>query len=695
MSIWRTFSHSNGVCSALTQLTQRHSLNQSRLCTRLLHSHTKAVNLKYPRLRTSAIVSTERCLPHTRLIASAHTDAHHIGGSKAHVVGPKTPELLSCTIGQMLKDTAAKHPLQKAFVCREEAVTLTYKDLDEQSDVLARGLQKLGVAHGDRVGVWLPNCSQYVLLQYATAKIGAILTTMNPAYRAAEAVHAMNLVECKVLVITPEVSRTNYVQLCEEMCPELNESEPRLPRDKSDGQRLNLSAVPTLEHIINVSDMATPGMLRYKDVVNFGGDCVDNNGDANGLVLDITPTAQDVINIQFTSGTTGKPKAAALTHANILNNGLMNADRLGYTMNDSICVPVPLYHCFGLVIGNLAALTRACTVVYPSATFNPEKVLQAVHEERCTSLYGVPTHFIAELSHPNFNQYDLSSLRTGVMAGSSCPEEVMQRVIKQMHMKDVTICYGMTETSPVSFQTNQSDPLDKRVSTVGRIHPHLEAKLVRPTSEESEPDTSVPKDDDVCDIGEAGELWVRGYAVMKEYYNGDPKNHPVTDDGWIQTGDLCVMDQERYLSVVGRIKDIIIRGGENIYPREIEEVVFKVPGVQQVSVVGVRNELFGEEVCAVVAIDEDAFDHSDPHSPTAHSSHVSLSDAFDVEITARVREAVRNELAHYKVPSVVVVMEIEDIPITVTGKIKKKELTQQVEKILEKTRAKAQAQASA
>eukprot|EP01134_Creolimax_fragrantissima_P003959 CFRG3959T1 len=576
-------------------------------------------------------------------IASRIRKRGHVGGRVpqsgtvspsvgSYVKGSHAIPLLSCTIGQKLRDTAHAHPNQLALVCAEEGTRITYKQLHELSDELAVGLYKLGIGKGDCVGVWLPNCSEYVLLQYATAKIGAILVTMNPAYRRHEAVHAINLVKCKALVITPRVSSTNYVDLVKDMGLGICD------HDVDDS--LTLSTLPSLKYVINISDKKYDGMVRLKDICNTGA----------VLEGDMSLHPNDTINIQFTSGTTGSPKAAALSHNNILNNGLFIANRLQYTSKDKICVPVPLYHCFGLVIGNLAALTKACTIVYPARTFDAETTLRAVESEKCTSLYGVPTHFITQLGHKNFDKYKLTSLRTGVMAGSTCPEGVMHNVIQKMNMKDITICYGMTETSPVSFQSSVTDPFTKRVTSVGTIHPHLEAKVVR-------------EDESLADINEIGELWVRGYAVFKGYYNGKPEDNPVTHDGWMKTGDLGTIDQNGFCAIVGRKKDIIIRGGENILPREIEEVIFKLKIVKQVSVVGVRSKKYGEEVCAVVSL---------------HDGNESVVRS---EIHKQVQDTVRRKLSHYKVPSSVVIMPMEDIPTTVTGKVMKHQLSEKVEKL--------------
>eukprot|EP01135_Chromosphaera_perkinsii_P009932 Nk52_evm25s1967 gene=Nk52_evmTU25s1967 len=549
----------------------------------------------------------------------------------AHVQGKQTPPLLLKTIGNQLREMAERFPNNDALVCCDEAKRFTYKDLDRRSDELAVGLLELGIERGDRIGVWLPSCSQYTLMQYATAKIGAILVTINPAYRKAEAEHAINLVGCKALVITPQISKSNYIEMIEQLAPEIN--------DQRGIVKLNLASLPSVKYIINISDAKFNGMLKFKDLCRRGAV-------VGRAFNDISH--DDIVNIQFTSGTTGPPKAASLTHKNILNNGYFIGERLNYTENDRICVPVPLYHCFGLVIGNLAALTRGSAVVYPSLTFNAEKTLRAVQKEKCTSLYGVPTHFILELSDPNFDKYDLSTLRTGVMAGSICPEKVMNDVLEKMHMKQVTICYGMTETSPVSFQSNVDDDVNMRVKSVGRIHPHLEAKIVR-------------DDLSTCKANEAGELWVRGYSVMSGYWNGSENDNPVTEDGWMKTGDLCVLNDNGFCMVVGRKKDMIIRGGENIYPREIEDIIWnEMKEVKQISVVGVSNEKFGEEICAVVSV--------------ADGVHIN-KDTF----TEKVKDSVRKHLSHYKVPSKVVYMKMEDIPTTVSGKIMKHELRKKVE----------------
>ncbi len=485
----------------------------------------------------------------------------------------------------------------------------TYPALVADVDACALGLDALGVAKGDRVGIWAPNCAEWAFVQYGTAKLGAILVNINPAYRTHELSYVLKQAGISVLVSAPEFKTSDYRAMVAEVrgdCPDLRE--------------VLFLGDPEWEQLLTTGRAADRGMLTQRET---------------------ELSADDPINIQYTSGTTGFPKGATLTHHNLLNNGFFVGEGCRYTEADRICIPVPYYHCFGMGMGNLAATSHGATMVIPAPGFDPALTLKAVQDEKCTSLYGVPTMFIAELALPNFADYDLSSLRTGIMAGSPCPVEVMKRVVSEMGMEEVTICYGMTETSPVSTQTGADDDLDRRTSTVGRVHPHLEVKVVDPGT-----GLTMPR-------GEAGEFCTRGYSVMLGYWNEPEKTAEVIDAArWMHTGDLAVMDAEGYLNIVGRIKDMVIRGGENVYPREIEEFLYTHPDIVDAQVIGVPDERYGEELMAWVRLREGA----EPLTAEA------------------LREFCAGKLAHYKVPRYVKV--VEDFPMTVTGKIRKVEMRQ-------------------
>ena len=530
--------------------------------------------------------------------------------TSSYAAGAPTPPLLDRTIGADLERTAALHGGREALVEVATGRRWTYAELDAAVDDVARGLLALGVQVGDRVGIWAPNCAEWTLLQYATAKAGAVLVTVNPAYRTHELAYALQQSGTSVLVAAERFRTSDYRAMVEQVRPDC----------------------PALRHVVL---LGTPDW----DALVAGGAAVpvDALGERSaGLSPD------DPINIQYTSGTTGFPKGATLSHRNILNNGFFVGELCGYSEQDRVCIPVPFYHCFGMVMGNLGCTSHGACMVVPAPAFEPAATLQAVQDERCTSLYGVPTMFIAELGCPDFASYDLSSLRTGIMAGSPCPVEVMKRVVDEMGMTEVTICYGMTETSPVSTQTRADDELERRVSTVGRVHPHVEVQVVDPASGEV-----VPR-------GQAGELCTRGYSVMLGYWEDPEKTAEAVDaDRWMHTGDLAVMDEQGYLSIVGRIKDLVIRGGENVYPREVEEFLYTHPDVVDVQVVGVPDVRYGEELMAWVKLREGA----EPLTAEA------------------VREFAAGRLAHFKVPRYVHVLEPgEDYPMTVTGKVRKVEM---------------------
>ncbi|WP_422016872.1 AMP-binding protein [Reyranella sp.] len=524
--------------------------------------------------------------------------------------GVSDKKLIGETIGVFFDRTVETHREREALVVRHQNVRWSWGELGRRVDDLAAGLLTLGLERGDRVGIWSPNTSEWTLAQFATAKAGLVLVNVNPAYRRAELDYAMNKVECKALILAPALKTSNYLEIVEDL--------------------VKAKKLPHLKHVIRLGTEKTPGMLNFDDVATAGGNA------EKARIAELAPRLQfdDAINIQFTSGTTGFPKGATLSHHNILNNGYFVGEGLKLTPEDRLCIPVPLYHCFGMVMGNLGCLTHGSTMVYPSEAFDPLATLQAVAEERCTALYGVPTMFIAQLDHPDFAKFDLKSLRTGIMAGSPCPIEVMKKVQSHMHMGEVTIAYGMTETSPVSTQCATDDPVERRVSTVGQVLPHIEIKIV---------DTEgrvVPR-------GETGEFCTRGYSVMKGYWNDEAKTKEAVDEaGWMRTGDLATMDEQGYVNIVGRLKDMIIRGGENVYPREIEEFLYRHPKVQDVQVIGVPDPRYGEAVCAWIKL---------------HAGQT----ATDEEI----RTFCQGQIAHYKIPRYIEF--VPEFPMTITGKIQK------------------------
>jgi fatty-acyl-CoA synthase len=520
--------------------------------------------------------------------------------------------LLGETLGANFDRIAATYPSNEAVVSVHQARRYTYRELREATDEFARGLIALGVEHGDRVGIWSTNNVEWVIAQFATPKIGAILVNINPAYRSSEASYVLQQSGVSVLLVQISHKTSNYVEIMREIA----------------------DALPGLRTIVLIGDdelgAPLPNAMRWDDVR-----IAAKNVSPERLAERLAATQfDDAINIQYTSGTTGFPKGATLTHHNILNNGYFIGEGCRYGPNDRVCLPVPFYHCFGMVLGNLAIVTHGATIVIPNYSFDPALTLEAVVRERCTSLYGVPTMFIAELALPNFADYDCSSLRTGIMAGSPCPVEIMKRVQSEMHMPEVTICYGMTETSPVSTQTAVDDPIDKRTATVGRVHPHLEVKIVDENGK-------------IVPLGTPGELCTRGYSVMLGYWN-DPENTAKAIDAarYMHTGDIATMDEDGYLNIAGRIKDMVIRGGENIYPREIEEYLYAHPAIKDVSVIGLPDERYGEELCAWIVLHPDG--------------------ELDEE---GVRAFCRGKIAHYKIPRYV--RFVAEFPMTVSGKVQK------------------------
>ncbi|RAK58978.1 AMP-binding protein [Phenylobacterium hankyongense] len=557
----------------------------------------------------------------------------------SYVHGASAKPLLGQTIGACFDEVADAHAERLALIVRHQAIRWSWGELKDRVDALAAGLLALGLAPGDRVGVWAPNCAEWTVTQFATAKVGLILVNINPAYRLTEAEYALNKVGCKALVTAVAHKTSAYLAMLRALAPELATTPP--------GQ-LAAARLPDLRLVITLGEDAHAGCLPFAQALAAGGEA------DRARLMEIGPTLQfdDAINVQFTSGTTGFPKGATLSHHNILNNGYFVGEAIGLQPGEKLCIPVPLYHCFGMVMGNLACLTHAATMVYPSEGFDPLAALEAVEAERCDGLFGVPTMFIAELSHPEFARFDLTSLRTGIMAGSPCPIEVMRQVIDRMHMPQVTIAYGMTETSPVSFQSGVDDALDVRVSTVGRIQPHLEVKIVDAEGR-------------ITPRGEPGELCTRGYSVMLGYWDDDAKTRESIDPaGWMHTGDLATLDADGNCNIVGRIKDMVIRGGENVYPREIEEFLYRHPAIQDVQVIGVPDARYGEELCAWIVLK--------PGQP--------------LEAEA-VRDFCRGQIAHYKIPRHI--RFVEAFPTTVTGKVQKfamrEAMIAELDLVLEKT----------
>ncbi|MFV9504471.1 MAG: AMP-binding protein [Oscillochloridaceae bacterium umkhey_bin13] len=540
----------------------------------------------------------------------------------SYVSGPSDRPLLGETIGAMFDRIVASFPENEALVVRQQGLRYTYRQLHAEVERCARGLMALGLNKGERVGIWSPNRAEWTIAQFATAKIGVILVNINPSYRLHELEYALTQSGCAALITAAQFRTSDYTAMLYDLAPELHHAQP--------GQ-LRAARLPELRTVIRLSDEPSPGMLTWHELLTAG----DSIRPEALAARQAEQQFDDPINIQYTSGTTGYPKGATLSHHNILNNGYFVARLMGFSEQDRLVIPVPLYHCFGMVMGNLGCVTHGSTMIYPSEGFEPLAVLQAVQEERATALYGVPTMFIAELDHPEFERFDLSSLRTGVMAGSPCPIEVMKKVQSVMNMGEVEICYGMTETSPVSTQTRIGAPLDKQVSTVGQVHPHVEVKIVDPISGH------------VLPRGEAGELCTRGYSVMLGYWNNDEATTKAIDRaGWMHTGDLATMDDEGYVKIVGRIKDMIIRGGENIYPREIEEFLYSHPKISDVQVIGVPDEKYGEEVMAWVRLKPGESATED-----------------------EIKEFCRGQIAHFKIPRYI--KFVEGFPMTVTGKIQK------------------------
>ncbi|MBM3591464.1 MAG: AMP-binding protein [Alphaproteobacteria bacterium] len=539
----------------------------------------------------------------------------------SYVTGLSTQPLIGETIGLNFDRTIAQWGDRPGLIVRQQGIRWSYAELGAKVDAFAAGLLALGLHTGDRVGIWSPNNAEWVITQFATAKAGLVLVNINPAYRLSELEYALNKVGCRALITATRFKTSDYVGMVNTLAPELARSLPG---------RLTAERLPKLEMVIEINGIPSPGMIPFNSILEMGAAAHRER------LRELAGTLQfdDPINIQFTSGTTGAPKGATLTHHNILNNGFFIGEAMRLTPQDKLCIPVPLYHCFGMVLGNLACTTHGTAMVYPGEGFDPLATLQTVAEERCTGLHGVPTMFIAQMEHPQFASFDLSSLRTGIMAGAPCPIEVMRRAVDSMNLREITIAYGMTETSPVSFQTSVDDPLDRRVSTVGRVQPHLEVKII-----DSE-GRIVPR-------GVPGELCTRGYAVMLGYWEDPERTVQAIDAArWMHTGDLATIDEEGFCNIVGRIKDMVIRGGENIYPREVEEFLYRHPKIEDVQVFGVPDQRFGEELCAWIKL----------------RAHENLT-ADDV------RAFCAGQIAHYKVPRHI--KFVESFPMTVTGKMQK------------------------
>ncbi|NBT28203.1 MAG: AMP-binding protein [Gammaproteobacteria bacterium] len=541
--------------------------------------------------------------------------------SQSYYCGASTSQIIYETIGNYFDRTCESNPEIDALVVRHQNVRWSYQQLQEQVNSLAAGLLALGIQTGDRVGIWGPNSAEWVMVQLATAKIGAIMVCINPAYRTYELEYALNKVECDTIITAEQFKSSDYLGMLQTLAPELADCEPCALQSKT---------LPHLKRVIRMGKGKSPGMLNFDDVCAMGA--AEHHARLAQLAAELRP--DDAINIQFTSGTTGNPKGATLSHCNILNNGYLTGAAMDLSPQDRLCIPVPLYHCFGMVLSVLACVAHGATMVFPGEAFDPLDTLKAVEEERCTALHGVPTMFIMELDHPSFSQFDLSSLRTGIMAGAPCPVEVMRRLISEMHMDDILIAYGQTEVSPINNMTLPNDSLERRTETVGRAVPWVEIKVIDDAGR-------------VVPVGEKGEICTRGYSVMQGYWN-DPERTAETIDsgGWLHSGDLAVMDGDGYVQIVGRIKDMIIRGGENIYPREIEEFLYQHPAISEVQVFGVPDEKMGEEVCAWIQL---------------NAGHELSAD--------EVKDYCRDKITHFKIPRYIDF--VDEYPMTVTGKIQK------------------------
>ncbi|HEY7758015.1 MAG TPA: AMP-binding protein [Burkholderiales bacterium] len=551
-------------------------------------------------------------------------------GGRSYVAGPTDDPLRFVTVSALLDEAVAAHGARDAVVFTATGTRWSWYDLQRKADEVAAGLLALGIKRGDRVGIWAPNCEEWVGLQFGTARIGAILVNINPAYRESELEYALNKVQCRALVMARALKSSDYLAMLRALAPEIERATP--------DRRLRCERLPRLRHVILLGEGPLPaGAMGFAAFRKLAGPAQRARLPSVATALD----PDDAINIQFTSGTTGAPKGATLSHYNIVNNARYTAQAMRLTERDRVCIPVPLYHCFGMVLGVLACVAAGATMVFPAPTFDPEATLRAVAAQRCTALHGVPSMFIAMLEHPALRGLDVSSLRTGIMAGAPCPVDTMRRVVAEMHMREVTIAYGMTETSPVSFQSSADDPLERRVTTVGRVQPHVEAKIV------DQQGGTVP-------VGQRGELCTRGYLVMQGYWDDAQATAEAIDAaGWMHSGDLAVIDADGYCGIVGRIKDMLIRGGENVYPAEVEEFLSRHPKVQAVQVFGVPDPKLGEDVCAWIVLKSGAA-------------------ATDEEI----RSWSQGRIAHYKVPRHI--RFVPAFPVTATGKPQKFAMREQM-----------------
>jgi fatty-acyl-CoA synthase len=542
-------------------------------------------------------------------------------GTVSYVSGTTDEPLKFITIPQLLDRACARNGGNPAAIFADGGLRLSWYDLRERSNEVAAGLLALGIVRGDRVGIWAPNRAEWLYVQFGTARIGAILVNINPAYRAAELEYALNKVGCKALVMASRHKSGDYINMLRGLAPEI----------ERDDAPLRAAKLPSLKHVIVLGDAALPrGAMSFAWLMQLAGPA--HRTRLNALCAALDP--DDAINIQFTSGTTGAPKGATLSHFNVINNARYGAKCMELAAEDRLCIPVPLYHCFGMVLGVLVCTAVGAAMVFPGESFDAEQTLAAVAHHRCTALHGVPTMFIAQLEHPNFATYDTSSLRTGIMAGAPCPIETMRQVIDRMHLREVTIGYGMTETSPLSFQSRTDDPIERRVATVGRIHPHVEVKIVDLNG------NTVP-------VGQSGELCTRGYGVMRGYWDDPQRSNDAIDAaGWMHSGDLATLDSEGYCSIVGRLKDMVIRGGENVYPREIEEFLMRHPKVQAVQIFGVPDHRYGEELCAFIVLKSgQSADEED------------------------IRAFCRGQISHHKIPRYI--RFVSEFPLTATGKPQK------------------------
>jgi fatty-acyl-CoA synthase len=545
----------------------------------------------------------------------------------SYVHGTSRTPLLGETIGRAFDRIAIAYPDNEALVVCDQGVRLTYSELSKRVDTLAANLLGYRFEKGERLGIWAPNCAEWVITQFAAAKAGLVLVNINPAYRVSELEYALNKVGCRGLIVEPTFKSSDYISMLNELAPEIKSSSPG---------ELNAERLPGLQTLIKLGEEPIEGFYCY-DEFNEAA-----TSESKSLLRKRVEQLEfdDTINIQFTSGTTGLPKAAALSHHNILNNAYFSGERMAFGHRDRLCIPVPMYHCFGMVLGTLTCLVHGATMVLPSKGFDAGATLRAIHNERCTAVHGVPTMFIAEIEHADFSQLDLTCLRTGIIAGAPCPIELMKRLIEEMHLNEITIAYGMTETGPVSFQTTPDDTLERRVSTVGQVLPHTEIKIV-------------DEQNHIVEVGTSGELLTRGYCVMPGYWEDEEKTASTIDQShWLHSGDIAVLDKDGYCQIVGRLKDMLIRGGENIFPREIEEFLFQHPAIEQVEVIGVPDPRLGEEICAWVRLRE------------------------DLEVTEEeIRDFCKGKIAHFKIPRYI--LFVDEFPMTITGKVQKFRMVEQ------------------